>query len=130
MKKNREALMTHAILIMAPKDVGHVCKLAQFFDRRCQIFVHFDKKCPLNYDDYTALNSIPQVRKVTQEYSVNWGGTSILECEMFLLAESLKYCDADYFHLISGQDYPIRPLQKFLGNFSTSYTKKIYPFGN
>ena len=60
------------------------------------------------------LCEMPQVAGVYRKYSVHWGGFSILRCELFLLKEAINNCDAEYFHLISGQDYPIKPLSSFL----------------
>ena len=54
------------------------------------------------------------MKAVSREYDVNWGGTSVLESEMHLLRMAVQRSDADYFHLISGQDYPTRPLDYFL----------------
>ena len=58
-----------------------------------------------------------QVVGVYKKFSVHWGGFSILKCEMFLMREAFENCDAMYFHLISGQDYPVYPLNYFLGFF-------------
>ena len=50
------------------------------------------------------LRSYQQVKAVSREYDVNWGGTSVLESEMHLLRMAVQRSDADYYHLISGQD--------------------------
>ena len=33
---------------------------------------------------------------------------------VYMLREVLRRCDAEYVHLISGQDYPMKPLGEFL----------------
>ena len=102
--------MRHAIMIMAHKDIDQVCHLIEYFQNSCYLFVHLDRKHKLNKDERERLESYPQVVKVYQKYDVRWGGFNMLRCEMFILKEVLKMCDADYLHLISGQEYPIMPL--------------------
>lgn len=109
--------MKHAILIMAHKNVEHLCRLIEYFEHNCDVFLHIDQKQDFAPGDLQQLNKYKQVKLVSRTYNVNWGGTSILDCEMFLLRKALAQSDADYFHLISGQDYPLRPLSRFLEFF-------------
>ena len=44
--------------------------------------------------------------------AVAHGGYTQVECFMRLLKQAVQY-DIDYFHLISGQDYPCRPNEEF-----------------
>ena len=44
--------------------------------------------------------------------------------EMHLLRMAVQRSDADYFHLISGQDYPTRPLDYFLEFFNRNAGKE------
>lgn len=120
--------MNHAILIMTHKNAGHVYRLAQYFDQCCQVFIHFDKKYLLTDEERESLYNLPQVKLVLQEYEVNWGGTSVLDAELHLMEQALKNCDADYFHLISGQDYPVRPLQQFLDFFEENQGKEFLQY--
>lgn len=109
--------MKHAILIMAHKNYSFLHHLIEYFERDCYVFVHIDKKSDITKEEIACLREMPQVAGVYQKYSVHWGGFSILKCELFMLKDALKKCDADYFHLISGQDYPIKPLSYFLTYF-------------
>lgn len=109
--------MLHAILIMAHKDAAHVYRIAKHFSMDCDVYVHFDRRNELDEADLTALHSLPQVKKVLRTHAVNWGGTSVLECELNLLEVAVNNSNARYFHLISGQDYPIRSLNDFLKYF-------------
>lgn len=106
--------MKHAILILAHKDFAQLIHLVEYFQRDCFVFIHLDKKFPVSDQERAELYSYLQVKGVYAEYSVHWGGFCILRSEIFLLEKALSACDADYFHLISGQDYPIRPLDTFL----------------
>lgn len=109
--------MKHAIMIMAHKDVEQLCRLVEYFSRDCNVFIHFDKKYDLTEHDVDSLKQYPWVRQVVQTHDVYWGGTSVLDCEMSLIRMAYEKSDAGYFHLISGQDYPIRPLDSFLQFF-------------
>lgn len=60
----------------------------------------------------------PQIKGIYQKFDVHWGGFSLLQVEMFLLEIAMRDSDADSFHLISGQDYPIVPLTRFLQFFA------------
>lgn len=109
--------MKHAILIMAHKNYSFLHHLIEYFERDCYVFVHIDKKSDITKEEIACLREMPQVTEVYQKYSVHWGGFSILKCELFMLKDAMKKCDAEYFHLISGQDYPIKPLKVFLYYF-------------
>lgn len=109
--------MKHAILIMAHKNYSFLHHLIEYFERDCYVFVHIDKKSDITKEDIACLREMPQVTEVYQKYSVHWGGFSILKCELFMLKGAMKKCDAEYFHLISGQDYPIKSLDSFLNFF-------------
>ena len=106
--------MKHAILILAHKNIGQLCRLAGYFEKDCDVFIHIDKKQPVTREEEEKLRSYKQVKAVSREYDVNWGGTSVLESEMHLLRMAVQRSDADYFHLISGQDYPTRPFRRVL----------------
>ena len=121
--------MKHAILIMAHKHFDHLKHLIEYFSRDCFVFVHVDKRSLFKREEIETLQSFPQVVKVYRKFAVHWGGFSILKCEKFLLKESYRLCDATYFHLISGQDYPIKPLSFFLNFFIYSSTS-LYTLDN
>ncbi|WP_456094499.1 beta-1,6-N-acetylglucosaminyltransferase [Paraprevotella xylaniphila] len=116
--------MRHAILISAHKNISQLCRLAGYFEKDCDVFIHIDKKQPVTREEEEKLRSYQQVKAVSREYDVNWGGTSVLESEMHLLRMAVQRSDADYFHLISGQDYPTRPLDYFLEFFDRNAGKE------
>lgn len=120
--------MKHAILVLAHKNVRQLCRLIGYFSRDCDVFVHIDKKQPFSREDEEMLRSYRQVKLVSREYDVNWGGTSVLESELHLLRMAVRQSDADYFHLISGQDYPVRPLDHFLAFFERNAGKEYISY--
>ena len=112
-------------MIMAHKNFEFLRHLIEYFTHDCYVFVHIDKKSNITRDEEACLRAMPQVSGVYRKYSVHWGGFSILKCEIFLMKEALHSCDADYFHLISGQDYPIKPLSYFLQFFEENKGKEF-----
>lgn len=117
--------MTHAIIILAHKNIPQVARLARYFEHDCDVFVHIDRKQQVDPAELALLKNLPQVRLVSRQYDVNWGGFSILECEIWLMQQVFVQSDAKYFHLISGQDYPVRPLTQFLDFFEEKKGKEF-----
>lgn len=114
--------MTHAVIILSHGDFDMLYKLVEYFSADCRVFIHVDAKTPIPEDVRESFLSLKQVAFIGQKYNVHWGGFSILKTEIFMLKKALKDTNADYFHLISGQDYPIRPLSDFLAFFDGKET--------
>ena len=122
--------MKHAILILAHKDFIQLRHLIEYFVRDCYVYVHIDKKSLVTADEIQMIKSMPQVRVVYQRYKLHWGGFSILKTEVFMLQEALKDGDFDSIHLISGQDYPIKPLNEFLDFFEKHQGQDFIRYSN
>ena len=122
--------MKHAILIMAHKNVEQLCRFIGYFQEDCDVFVHFDKKAVFSEGDLEPLWQYSYVRLVSSVYEVNWGGSSVLESELALIGEAFEYGEYDYFHLFSGQDYPLKPLGYFLNFFERNQGKEYLQYVN
>ena len=122
--------MRHAIMIMAHKNPGQLCRLVEYFSKDCDVFVHLDKKSAWGRQDIDRLYACRQVRLVSTDHEVNWGGTSVLESEMALLQTAYGHGDYGYFHLLSGQDYPVKPLDTFLDFFERNNGKEYIQYVN
>lgn len=112
--------MKHAILILAHKDWEQTARLVRYFSKNCKVYLHFDNKFPLPGEALRVLWSFSQTQGIYQEKNVHWGGFSLLETELYLLSQAYADNEADYFHLLSGQDYPIVSLARFLHFFESS----------
>ena len=110
--------MRHAVIIMAHGCWNMLYNIVCHFSRECDVFIHIDARSDVSDDVLLRISSLPQVKGLYRKYKIHWGGFSILRCEMFLLREAINKSDAGYFHLISGQDYPVRPLSRFLEFFN------------
>lgn len=108
--------MKQAILITAYKDFCQLKKLVQEFDSSFNIYIHVDKKSVFTASIKKDLINISNVHYVSQDYKVNWGGLNHLKSYLKLCDIALENKDNGYFHLITGQDFPIQ---------SNNYFKKL-----
>ncbi len=115
--------MKQAILIMAHKNMKQVKKLVDFFEGQCDVYIHIDKNFKVRDDELKDLENSSGVRGVYRKYRVHWGGFSVLEAEIYLMKCALRDGNAGYFHVLSGEDYPIKPLYNFLHFFSHTSVK-------
>ena len=105
--------MKQAVLITAYRSFDHLIELISFFDDDFYIYIHIDKK---NRPQKTLINTIRSLKNVvfiSSKYKIYWGGLNHLKCYLLLSEEALKKPDIVYFHLISGQDFPIKSLSHF-----------------
>ncbi|MBD8348940.1 beta-1,6-N-acetylglucosaminyltransferase [Dysgonomonas sp. HGC4] len=102
-----------AILITAYKNYDHLEDLVNFFDDNFNIYIHIDKKSSISKENLNKLFSKKRVQYVSQQYKINWGGINHLKAILELAKEAIDNKDNKYFHLITGHDYPIKPLEGF-----------------
>lgn len=101
--------MRQAILITAYKDIPHLKRIVDYFDSEFEIFIHIDKKC---HEEYGSLGQLNHVHLFDQ-YKIVWGDVNHLKAILMLMREAYQHTDLEYFHLITGSDYPVRPLADF-----------------
>lgn len=106
-------VMKHAYLIIAHGDQQMLEYLLDaLIDERNNLFVHIDTKAnSINLQQLERKYKSCQVW-FYKEINVRWGQESQVECEMFLLDKSLSQGKHDYYHIISGADYPIKSLDE------------------
>lgn len=111
--------MKQAILIIAHGKPSQLNKLIEFFDSDLyDIFIHYDIKSK----DYIKDIFKPQKShlEVFSEFDIRWGTYAMSKCELFLLEKALAHGSYKYFHLLSAQDLPLRPLKKIYSFFDKS----------
>lgn len=101
--------MRQAILITAYRDMPQLERLIRYFDDDFEIFVHVDKKCR---EGYSGLKSFKNVHLFDQ-YKIAWGDVNHLKAILLLMREAFEHEDLEYFHCITGSDYPIPSLHDF-----------------
>ncbi|MDR0824067.1 MAG: beta-1,6-N-acetylglucosaminyltransferase [Prevotella sp.] len=99
-------------LILAHNNFKHLNRLIEALDDTAgSFYIHIDKKTKQEY--------IPPIENATvipTRIDINWGGFAMVEATLALMEYGVAHsADADYYILISGVDYPIRP-KSFLYN--------------
>ena len=102
--------MSQAILILAHKDADFVYKLSKFLKQKFNVYVHFDTKFSLSRETKEKFDEANIF--VCQKINVHWGAFSIIEATFVLMKEALKNKDNTFFHLISGQDFPVKDINE------------------
>lgn len=100
-----------AFLIIAHSDVHHLRRLCHTL-RPHRIFIHWDKKSG-------SLPDIPDVEFVEKREAVFWAGFSQIKATMNLIKAALA-TEENYLKivLLSGADYPIKPISELAEKFS------------
>lgn len=104
-------MMKQAVLITAYRDMDQLCRLVDYFDVDFAIYIHLDKKCKEDVSRLANRDNMFLYRK----YAVEWGDYRHLKAIVLLMQEALKNDVIEYFHLITGSDYPIMSLKRFKG---------------
>lgn len=120
--------MKQAILIIAHKNIDQLNKFINCFDENFNIYIHLDKKSFSPKENLHRLFPQKNVKTVYAKYIVNWGGYNILRCTLFLLDVALKDKENTYFHLFSGQDYPIKKTSAFFKYINTNQNKEFLDY--
>ena len=105
--------MKHAILLVAHGDFPHLVRLLNRLDTNCQVYIHLDRKMRVSKQAYDTLSSLPVVKGIYRRYKINWAGFNMLKAILYLLKEAFNDEGNGYFHLLSGQDYPVKPVSEF-----------------
>ena len=101
--------MRQAILITAYRDIPLLTRLINYFDGDFEVFVHLDKKCAEQTIHLQKMSNVHLYKK----YKIAWGDVNHLKAIILLMREAHNHTDLEYFHLITGSDYPCMPLQNF-----------------
>ncbi|HLI92761.1 MAG TPA: beta-1,6-N-acetylglucosaminyltransferase [Puia sp.] len=118
--------MKTAHLILAYKNPYQVRRLARVLTA-CPEFdcwVHIDKKVDIEL--FAPFLHLPRVRFIRNRVPVNWGGYSCLEAAFNGLREIIESKeDYDFVNLLSGQDYPIKPVDEINDFLSANRNKSF-----
>jgi hypothetical protein len=103
--------MKVAYLILAHTNPAMLKELVVAINKpKENIFVHIDKKTALH--PFEQLLS-EQCTFIKQRENVSWGGFSIIRATLNLIRTVLPAGKFDYYCLLSGCDYPIKPVHAF-----------------
>lgn len=120
--------MKQAILITAYKGVKQLQELLRSFDENFTFFIHFDKKSKISKAEIKSLKAEFDVRYFSRKYKISWGGVKHLWAILDLLENANKYEDISHFHLITGQDYPIKSNKDFISFLNSNPDKEFIEY--
>lgn len=124
--------MKHAFLIMAYNNWHQLSTLIQSLDdERNSIYVHIDAKS--KDFDQKMFEDANLVKKASlmfiERKPLYWGTVSEIDCEMRLMEAALAK-PFDYCHLLSGQDLPIKSMNKIDEFFIKNGGKNFLEFND
>lgn len=111
-----------AVLILAHKNIDQVIELASRLSTDFEIYIHLDKKANITVDQSRKIKKI--TKGYISKYDVKWGSYSIVKATIDLMKMALNNNQNTYFHLISGQDWPLMSPAKIYEYFE--HTNQIY----
>ena len=112
--------MKHAFLIIIHTNYGLVSRLLKKLDHPDNtLYIHVDKNSSFSKQDEELLISSCIFSKIVMvdRYPVNWGGYSQINVELRLF-EFASRGEHDYYHLLSGVDFPTKPMKDIHDFFS------------
>ncbi len=118
--------MRHAVILLCHKDLPLVERHLRFFDGDFRFYIHIDKGANISKADVESFAARHPDAKVFRKYRVRWGSTGILKAELFLMEKILEDGGADFVHICSGQDYPIKSLSEFKDFFNENRGKQFF----
>lgn len=102
-----ENMNCHAYLIIVHKNLGQVQRLINILDKPYNdIYIHVDVKCKIN-NIGSYFHTRHSTLDVISVIDVKWGDYSMVECELKLLERATRKKHS-YYHLLSGDDFPIK----------------------
>ena len=120
--------MRHAILIIAHKNLEQLIRLLSVLqDDDFDIYIHLDKKWQVSDGDIKKLiNAGENITVLGTRYSGYLDTWSLCKITLELVKEALrKKKNYSYFLLLSGQDYPIKPMSYIKNTLETLYPKPL-----
>ena len=114
-----------AILIMAHNNINILKLLIKKLDSLCfDIFLHLDQKSYISKEELNGLTTKSKLY-IYKEISVKWADYSQVECEFYLIDKALNTGNYEYFHLISGADFPLKKPEYIYDFFHNNYGKEF-----
>ena len=116
--------MKHAYLIIAHNDPKLLSVLVEMLDDpRNDIYILIDKKA--DTAQFSAIKTTKSGLVFVPRVDIRWGHISQVEAEMTLFRGAYDKGPYAYYHLLSGQDLPIKS-QNYIHSFMESHPNKEY----
>lgn len=117
--------MKIAHLIMAYKNSGQVERMIKAMDHpNFHFYIHLDLK--IDIKEFEHLQHLKNLTFIRSRVLCNWGGFSFVRAIISSLSEILNKQESyDFINLMSGQDYPIKPVDS-LYQFYAANPRKCF----
>lgn len=116
--------MKHAYLIIAHNDPVLLAVLVEILDdERNDIYILIDKKA--DAAQFSVIKATKSSLVFVHRVDIRWGHISQVEAEMTLFQAAYDKGPYAYYHLLSGQDLPIKS-QDYIHNFMALHHNKEY----
>lgn len=123
--------MKHAYLILAHKNWDQLKTLIELIDdERNDIYLHIDKKSKLTKESLDKILSSAEQSRIflIKRTFITWGTFDMVEAEYRLLKAAINR-GYDYYHLLSGQDLPLKTQDEIHSFFDQNQGKEFVGFG-
>lgn len=118
--------MKHAFLIIAHSQYEILKVLVELLDHpNSDIFILIDKKSPLPKNLICRFSTLHLLSK---RIDIRWGDISQIKAELLLFKTALSFGGYSYYHLLSGVDLPIKPLNYIFDFFKRNDGKEFVGF--
>lgn len=120
----------HAFLIMAHTEPEMLRLLLHALDHpRADLFVHVDPRAAdVNKALKTTQLRAARLHRVCPAQHVCWADISQVKTELNLFAAARNINNFAYYHLLSGVDFPLRPIEEILNFFDLHQGKEFIGF--
>lgn len=123
----KPVIKRHAYMIAAHKNQEQLELLLKLLDTEANdIYLHIDAKT--DSFDLNRLKSIVKLSKLylTDRISVQWARYSIVESTLIMLKAAHKNGPYSYYHLLSGQDLPLKPIKEINKFYDSNDQNNLY----
>jgi len=107
--------MRQAVLMTVYKNAEQIIDIINFLGNDFEFYIHIDKKCDIKLTKILDKNNV-HIYKI---FTVNWGSINHLKSILFLSRIAVADKENYYFHLITGQDFPVKSVEFFLCQLDT-----------
>lgn len=114
--------MKVAILLMVHKNLNQINRLLDRLEHpACDIFVHIDKKSDISEMDFRRMES--NIHVLEERFDVVLFSFQMIKATLALIDFAKDTDDYDYFMLMSGQDYLLKPIDEIVEELNENYPK-------
>lgn len=106
--------MRHAFCIIAFNDYKQLVKMLQLLDsEKSDFYIHINSLTEMPDCDRIRAAICKSEVHFTERVPIVWGENGVLTAQLVVLNAALEHGGYDYYHLLSGQDFPLKSFDSF-----------------